>query len=93
MGYEQTSHKIHKDQMTKLTEESQAIPKSLPQNTKPVITNIITFESPDNTVNQRTHLEKSVSHFLTMEKACVYLSSMIYLTTLITVLNDRKINK
>jgi hypothetical protein len=92
MGYKQTSHKIHKDQMTKLTEESQAIPKSLPQNTKPVITNII-FESLDNTVNQCTHLEKSVSHFLTMEKACVYLSSMIYLTTLITVLNDRKINK
>jgi hypothetical protein len=69
---------------SKLTEESCAIPMSLPQNAKPVITNITNFKSEDNVVNQCTHFRNISPPFLDhggMEKSCVYLS-MIYLTTL-----------
>jgi hypothetical protein len=69
---------------SKLTEESPAIPKSLPQNVKPVITNITNYESQENVVNQCTHFRKINPPFLEhggIEKSCVYLS-IIYLTTL-----------
>lgn len=54
---------INKDQMTKhfhskLTKQSHAIPQSLPQNAKPVITTITNYKSQDNVVNQRIHFRK-----------------------------------
>jgi hypothetical protein len=57
---------------SKLTDESNAIPSSLPQNAKPVIINIINCESQGNVVNQCTHLKKISPPFLdhgVMEKS------------------------